>query len=165
MVGEIVVTICQTPIAEMASDRGDFEALQRRVVELEARVAALELGGASGAQPAWDVPDGSPPDKLRSPDPAGSPDVLRELLGSPVPTEMWDADDWTAADTEVHPDWKLALLDNEIRKSLRDIFKEELESRDKEIKQLKEQVNEQKKSLKLKLTRLTTSSSTRVATA
>ncbi|XP_043193052.1 uncharacterized protein LOC122365686 [Amphibalanus amphitrite] len=35
--------------------------------------------------------------------------------------------------------------DNEIRKSLRDIFKEELESRDKEIKQLKEQVNEQKK--------------------
>ena len=41
MVGEIVVTICQTPFAEMASDRGDFEALQRRVVELEARVAAL----------------------------------------------------------------------------------------------------------------------------
>ncbi|KAF0289474.1 hypothetical protein FJT64_012286 [Amphibalanus amphitrite] len=110
MVGEIVVTICQTPFAEMASDRGDFEALQRRVVELEARVAALELGGANGAQPAWDVPDGSPPDKLRSPDPAGSPDVLRELLGSPVPTEMWDADDWTAADTEAHPDWKLALL-------------------------------------------------------
>ena len=35
--------------------------------------------------------------------------------------------------------------DSDVRKSLRDIFKEELESRDKEIKQLKLQVSEQKK--------------------
>ena len=35
--------------------------------------------------------------------------------------------------------------DTDVRKSLRDIFKEELESRDKEIKQLKLQVSEQKK--------------------
>ena len=37
------------------------------------------------------------------------------------------------------------LTNPEVRKSLRDLFKEELESRDKEISQLKEKVNEQQK--------------------
>ncbi|XP_043203813.1 ras-responsive element-binding protein 1-like isoform X1 [Amphibalanus amphitrite] len=93
---------------EMASGQSEVEILRDRVVDLEARVAALELGLAGDSRMLKTAVEGptSPAAEVA----VGSPDMLSQLLGSPMPDDLGDAGDRTIAGTTSVPDLQASLL-------------------------------------------------------
>lgn len=94
----------------MASNEREMEAIRDRIMDLEKRVAALEV--EAGRQPNKSQQPGASPGKespAASPG-RGSPDVLSQLLGSPFPEGLLDAGDWAIANMSTEADWRMALL-------------------------------------------------------